>query len=413
MSSQPVTQVGLSGTFRYGRVHFEGTVEYTDVSAHDMALHRATCLILLTASHAAFLPSRPLKLRTSRALAMAGGGAEGEESLEFEDTRLYPQPPLVANGKLPVSDLHTVAWFEYGNPDGKPVLFVHGGPGGGTAPMNARYFDPARYRIVLVDQRGCGASEPFAELEENTTWDLVADFEKIRIMLGIDKWQVFGGSWGSTLALAYAVSHPERVTELVLRGIFLLRAKELAFFYEGCGTNFIFPEEWEAYKAAIPEEEHAGGFIGAYGRRLRGELGDEEKYAASKAWSIWEGSVSRLRPPTREAILKKWGDDDFALAFARIENHYFTGADGVPGFFPRDGWLLEEENLAKIRHIPTVIVQGRYDVVCPAVSAFDLHSRLPGSTLHVTTTGHSSFEPDIIEKLVEATDSFADRAAAG
>ena len=166
---------------------------------------------------------------------------------------------------------------------------------------------------------------------------------------------------------------------------------------------------WDAYKAAIPEEEHARGFIGAYGRRLRGELGDEEKRAAAKAWSVWEGSVSRLRPPTREAILAKWADDDFALAFARIENHYFTGRDGVPGFFEREGWLLEEENLARIAHLPTVIVQGRYDVVCPAVSAYELHARLPGSTLHMTTTGHSSFEPEIIEKLVEATDSFAAR----
>ena len=200
----------------------------------------------------------------------------------------------------------------------------------------------------------------------------------------------------------------------MLRGIFLVRKKELDFFYEGKGTNFLFPEPWEVYEAQIPAEEaEKDGYVAAYGRRLRGELGDEAMRSAAKAWSVWEGSVSRLRPPSREQIMGKWADDDFSLAFARIENHYFTGADGVPGFFPRDGWLLEEENLAKIRHIPTVIVQGRYDVVCPAVSAFDLHSRLPGSTLHVTTTGHSSFEPDIIEKLVEATDSFADRAAAG
>ena len=169
---------------------------------------------------------------------------------------------------------------------------------------------------------------------------------------------------------------------------------------------FVAQAEWEAYTAAIPKEEHAGGFIAAYGRRLRGEMGEEEKYKAAKAWSIWEGSVSRLRPPTRDAILAKWGDDDFSLAFARIENHYFTGANGVAGFFPRDGWLLERANLAKISHIPTVIVQGRYDVVCPAVSAYDLHQRLPDSTLHVTTTGHSSFEPEIIERLVEATESF-------
>lgn len=339
--------------------------------------------------------------------ASMAASAEGQEDLDFEKTRLYEQTPLVAEGMLPVSDLHTIAWFEYGNPAGKPVIFVHGGPGGGTAPMNARYFNPEAYRIILMDQRGCGKSTPFAELKENTVWDLIDDIEKLREKLGIEKWQVFGGSWGSTLSLAYAITHPQRVTELVLRGIFLLRKKELDFFYEGVGTAFLFPEEWEAFQAAIPEEERAGGFIEAYGRRLRGELGEEEKFAASKAWSIWEGSVSRLNVPTREAILKKWGDDDFALAFARIENHYFTGKDGVPGFFPRDGWLLEEENLAKIAHIPTVIVQGRYDVVCPAVSAYELHKRLPNSTLHMTTTGHSSFEPEIIEKLVEATDKFA------
>ena len=333
--------------------------------------------------------------------------AEGQEALDFDNTRLYPQSDLVDEGMLAVSDLHSIKWFEYGTPAGKPVLFVHGGPGGGTAPMNARYFDPNKYRIVLVDQRGCGKSTPFAELEENTTWDLVADFEKVRQMLGIERWQVFGGSWGSTLALAYAITHPERVTELVLRGIFLLRKKELDFFYEGKGTNFLFPGEWEAYTAAIPEEEQAGGFIKAFGRRLRGELGDEEKFAASKAWSVWEGSVSRLTVPSREAILAKWADDDFALAFARIENHYFTGRDGIAGFFPREGWLLEEENLARIRHIPTVIVQGRYDVVCPAVSAYELHTRLPDSTLHMTTTGHSSFEPEIIQRLVDATDAFA------
>ena len=178
--------------------------------------------------------------------------AEGEETLDFDNTRLYPQPPLVSEGMLEVSDLHTVAWYEYGNPEGKPALFVHGGPGGGTAPMNARYFDPDAYRVVLVDQRGCGRSTPPAELEDNTTWDLVDDFERVREMLGIEKWLVFGGSWGSTLSLAYAITHPERVTELVLRGIFLLRKKELDFFYEGKGTNFLFPEV-----RALPASRHA------------------------------------------------------------------------------------------------------------------------------------------------------------
>jgi len=362
---------------------------------------------------ALLLPSWRASARVPRRTLAMAMAAEGQEALDFDKTRLYSQPSLNADGMLAVSDLHTVAWYEYGNPAGKPVLFVHGGPGGGTAPMNARYFDPEAYRIVLVDQRGCGKSTPFAELEENTTGDLVADFEKVRQMLGIERWQVFGGSWGSTLSLAYAIAHPERVTELVLRGVFLLRKKELDFFYEGRGTNFLFPEQWEAYTAAIPEDEHAGGFIEAYGKRLRGELGAEQQLAACKAWSVWEGSVSRLHVPPREAILAKWADDDFALAFARIENHYFTGGrDGVAGFFPREGWLLEEDNLAKIRHIPTVIVQGRYDVVCPPVSAYELHQRLPGSTLHMTTTGHSSFEPEIIERLVDATDAFRSESEA-
>lgn len=275
-----------------GRVRV-GLAIWVGVAAHAFDHHHTVRNTRLSVGS----PSRtPLGLvgGAGRSRGRTRAMAEGEEALNFDNTRLYPQTPLVAEGMLKVSELHTVAWFEYGNPEGKPVLFVHGGPGGGTAPMNSRYFDPEKYRIILVDQRGCGKSTPFAELEENTTWDLVSDFEQIREMLGIDTWMVFGGSWGSTLSLSYAISHPDRVTELVLRGIFLLRKKELDFFYEGMGTNFLFPEQWEDYKAAIPEEEQAGGFIKAFGRRLRGELGDEEKFAASKAWSIWEGSVSRL-----------------------------------------------------------------------------------------------------------------------
>jgi len=350
------------------------------------------------------------------------GGAEGQEDglggLNFDDTALYPQPELLSSGSVPVSELHTLYYEEYGNPNGKPVLFVHGGPGGGTSPENARYFDPAVYRVILVDQRGCGKSTPFAELRDNTTWDLVNDFETLRKRLQIEKWMVFGGSWGSTLGLTYAISHPERTTELVLRGIFLLRQPELDFFYEGKGTNYLFPSEWNEFAAEIPAEEleDAGGsYILAYGKRLRGELGDEKMKSAAKSWSVWEGSTSRLIPPTKESILSKWAGDEFSLAFARIENHYFTGgmgmsgsndSRGIPGFFPREGWLLEDEQLAKISDVPTVIVQGRYDVVCPAMSAHDLHSKLPNSILHVVTTGHSSFEPDIIEKLVDATDLF-------
>eukprot|EP00588_Corethron_pennatum_P029703 CAMPEP_0194313840 /NCGR_PEP_ID=MMETSP0171-20130528/10685_1 /TAXON_ID=218684 /ORGANISM="Corethron pennatum, Strain L29A3" /LENGTH=417 /DNA_ID=CAMNT_0039068969 /DNA_START=33 /DNA_END=1286 /DNA_ORIENTATION=+ len=378
---------------------------------------------LLLGSAVAFSVSPAGYLKSAFALR---AGAEGQEDglSSLDDTELYPQPDLVSSGSLEVSGVHTVHYEEYGNPEGKPVLFVHGGPGGGTAPENARYFDPRSYRIILVDQRGCGKSTPFAALEENTTWDLVADFEKVREHLGVDTWMVFGGSWGSTLGLTYAMTHPDKTTELVLRGIFLLRQRELDFFYEGRGTNYLFPAEWEDYQAEIPTEElgEAGGsYIKAYGKRLRGELGEDKKRSAAKAWSVWEGSTSRLIPPPRENILSKWAGDDFSLAFARIENHYFTGGaasggNGMAGFFEKDGWLLEQDNLATIADIPTVIVQGRYDVVCPAVGAHDLHAGLieaaeeaghsNRATLHVVTTGHSSFETDIIEKLVAATDSF-------
>jgi len=351
-------------------------------------------------------------------LLFAEGQEDGLDGGSLDDTALYPQPKLIHSGLLKVSDIHTISYEEYGNPSGKPVLFVHGGPGGGTAPENARYFDPTSYRIILVDQRGCGKSTPFANLEENTTWDLVQDFETVRRELQIETWMVFGGSWGSTLGLSYAMSHPDRVTELVLRGIFLLRRKELDFFYEGKGTNFLFPAEWEDFVKEIPSdelEEADGSYIAAYGRRLRGEKGEDAMASAAKSWSVWEGSTSRLIVPAKESILGKWAGDDFSLAFARIENHYFTsgGTDGAPGFFPKEGWLLDDENLSKIASIPTVIVQGRYDVVCPATSAYELHTKLQKlkkkdiqQDLHIVTTGHSSFEPDIIEKLVEATDSF-------
>ena len=323
------------------------------------------------------------------------------EKDKYGGTALYPRIEPYESGILQVSPLHKIAFSVYGNPSGKAVLFVHGGPGGGTDPSMARFFDPQAYRIILVDQRGCGKSTPFAELQENSTYDSVRDFEKLRQYLGISKWQVFGGSWGSTLALAYSIEHPDRVTELVLRGIFLLREKEIRWFYQGPGAGFIFPHEWAEYEEAIPAAER-GDLLAAYGRRLRGELGPEEMRRAAIAWSLWEGRTSRLRPDPPEALAARYGDDSFALAFARIENHYFLNR----GFFPRDGFLLEPANLDRIRHIPTVIVQGRYDVVCPAVSAVDLHRALPSAQLHFTMAGHSGFEDETILRLVEATDTF-------
>jgi proline iminopeptidase len=320
---------------------------------------------------------------------------------KYAGTALYPPIEPFETGMLPVSSLHTIAYSIYGNPNGKPVVYVHGGPGGGTTPTVARYFDPKAYKIIVVDQRGCGKSTPFAELRENTTYDSIRDFEKLREKLGISKWQVFGGSWGSTLALAYSMEHPERVSELVLRGIFLLREKEIRWFYQGPGAGYLFPHEWAQYTDAIPESER-GDMLAAYGRRLRGELGSEEMHRAALAWSLWEGRTNRLVPDPPEALATRYGDADFALAFARIENHYFLNR----GFFPRDGFLLEPANLARIAHIPTVIIQGRYDVVCPAVSAVDLHRALPSAELHLTLAGHSGYEPENVARLVAATDAF-------
>jgi proline iminopeptidase len=339
---------------------------------------------------------------TIATLSTATAEAEAAETGEdpFKHTALYPQPPCIQKGTIKTG-IHTVAFSVYGNPNGKPVLFVHGGPGGGTQPGCARFFDPKAYKIVLVDQRGCGESTPFAELRENTTWDSVRDFEKIRQLLQIDKWQVFGGSWGSTLSLAYAQEHPDRVTELVLRGIFLLREKEINFFYQGPGSNFIFPEDWKLYEEAIPENER-DDYIKAYGRRLRGELGEEEQLKAAKAWSIWEGRTSKLVQDPWDNVKDRFGDAKFALPFARIENHYFTNK----GFFPRDGYLIEKKQIDKIRHIPTFVVQGRYDCVCPARSAYDLSIAFPEATVKYTLTGHSSYEHEIIAELVAATERF-------
>jgi proline iminopeptidase len=311
--------------------------------------------------------------------------------------QLYPEIEPFDNGMLEVSALHTLYYEQSGNPEGKPVVFLHGGPGGGTNPRCRRFFDPAVYRIVLFDQRGCGRSMPHAELTDNTTWDLVADIERVRQHLGIDRWQVFGGSWGSTLALAYAQKHPGQVTELVLRGIFMLRRWELAWFYQK-GCDALYPDAWETYLAAIPAEEH-GDLIQAYHRRLT-HADPAVRTAAARAWSVWEGATSYLYQDP--AHIASSGEDEFALAFARIECHYFVN----DGFFETDGQLLRDVD--RIRHIPTVIVQGRYDVVCPLRSAWDLHRAFPEAELRIVQdAGHSAFEPGITSELVEATDRFA------
>ncbi len=310
--------------------------------------------------------------------------------------QLYPAIEPYDTGSLKVSDLHTLYYEQSGNPEGKPVVFLHGGPGGGTSPYCRRFFDPQAYRIILFDQRGCGQSTPYAELTDNTTWHSVADIERLREHLGIDTWQVFGGSWGSTLSLAYAETHPERVSELVLRGIFMLRRRELEWFYQE-GADMIFPDAWESYVAAIPEAER-GDMMSAFYRRLTGE-DKAERAAAARAWSMWEGSTCFLYQDPEH--MRASGEDEFAVAFARIECHYFVHG----GFFECDGQLLRD--VERIRHIPTVIVQGRYDVVCPMKSAWDLHRAFPESDLRVVAdSGHSAFEPGIVHELVEATDRF-------
>jgi proline iminopeptidase len=309
---------------------------------------------------------------------------------------LYPAIEPFNTGRLKVSDIHEIYYEQVGNPNGKPVVFLHGGPGGGLTPEYRQYHDPSVYRVVLFDQRGAGQSTPHASLEENTTWDLVADIEKLRQHLGIDKWQVFGGSWGSTLSLAYAVTHPERATELVLRGIFLCRPKEIQWFYQE-GTSWIFPDVWEQYLSVIPEDERHD-MVTAYYKRLTGD-NEQEKLAAARAWSIWEGSTSKLFYDP-DAI-EKYADAHFATAFARIECHYFMNNC----FFPTENYLIE--NVGKIRHLPCVIVQGRYDVVCPMRSAWDLHRAWPEAELNITPdAGHSVLEPGNISALVAATDKF-------
>ena len=309
---------------------------------------------------------------------------------------LYPEIEPFDSGMLQVSQLHNVYYEQCGNPDGKPVVFLHGGPGAGCNAKSRRFFDPKHYRIVLFDQRGSGRSKPHAELRENTTWDLVADIERLRNHLKIDRWQVFGGSWGSTLALAYAQKHADRVTELVLRGIFMLRRWELEWFYQK-GCDAIYPDAWEAFLAPIPVVERAD-MMGAYHRRLTSD-DSAVRLAAAKAWAVWEGGTSFLLQDAD--YIKSTASDEFALAFARIECHYFING----GFLDVDDQLLRDAK--KLRDIPAVIVQGRYDVVCPVRSAWDLHRAWPQADLRIVPdAGHSALEAGITHELVSATDRF-------
>lgn len=310
---------------------------------------------------------------------------------------LYPDIEPFDTGTLQVDDRHTLYYEQCGNPHGKPVVLLHGGPGAGCSPKMRRFHDPAKYRIVLFDQRGSGRSTPHADLVDNSTWHLVADIEALRERLHIDTWQVFGGSWGSTLALAYAQKHPTRVAEMVLRGIFMLRRWELEWFYQE-GASRLFPDAWQHYLAAIPVAERHD-LISAFHRRLTSD-DEATRLAAARAWSVWEGATSFLH--IDEAFASSHEDPQFALAFARIENHYFVNR----GFFAADDQLLRDAH--KIAHLPGVIVHGRYDVVCPVQNAWDLHQAWPKAQLTITpASGHSAFEAENIDTLVQATDGFA------
>ena len=293
--------------------------------------------------------------------------------------------------------IHKIYYEQSGNPKGKPAIFLHGGPGGGAGSFSRRFFNPKKYRIVLFDQRGCGKSKPHACLEDNTTWHLVEDIESIREQLDIEKWLVFGGSWGSTLALAYAQSHPQCISELVLRGIFMLREKELQWFYQ-YGASEIYPEAWQGFLKEIPKEKRTN-LIESY-REIFGSEDEEKKLSAAKAWSKWEASTSFINH-NPEAV-KESINSQFALAFALIENHYFVNK----GFLENENQLLD--NIEKIRHIPAVIIQGRYDVVCPPTTAYELYQEWPESELKIAPySGHSAFEEEITDLLIETTNNFS------
>ena len=310
---------------------------------------------------------------------------------------LYPEIEPFASGWMETGDGNRIYYEECGNPQGRPVVVLHGGPGGAVNPGMRRYFDPSRWRVILFDQRGCGQSTPNAadtDLSDNTTWTLIEDIERLRERCGVDKWAVFGGSWGSTLSLAYAITHPERVSALLLRGIFLLRKSEVRWFYQE-GASQLYPDAWERYLAPIPEAER-GDLMDAYYRRLTGpDRAERERCAV--AWSSWEGETVSVEGPS--ARPEKFADPAFALAFARIECWYFTN----DGFFPSENWILE--NVGRIRHIPGWIAQGRFDVVTPMTSAWDLHRAWPEAKLDVIPdAGHASSEHGIIDSLVRATD---------
>ena len=309
---------------------------------------------------------------------------------------LFPEIEPYEKGYLNVSDLHTIYYEQVGNPKGKPILFLHGGPGAGIDPTCRRYFDPQFYRIILFDQRGCGKSEPHAELEKNTTWDLVDDIEKLREHCNIEKWVVFGGSWGATLSLIYAILYSEKVLGLILRGIWLSRKEEVNWLYQE-GTSRFYPEAWEEYLKPI-DMKNRNDIVKAYYDIFTGG-NNNDQVAAAKAWSIWEASVSKLIPS--QDLISSFGDPYNAISIAKLECHYFVNNM----FAKSDNYILE--NINNISNVPTVIINGRYDMVCPIYTAWELHKALPKSKfIVVQDAGHSASEPGTINELVKATEDY-------
>ncbi|MBL4837241.1 MAG: prolyl aminopeptidase [Kordiimonadaceae bacterium] len=309
---------------------------------------------------------------------------------------LYPPIEPYASDNLTVDGGHRIYVEQSGNPDGKPIVFIHGGPGGGTSSIQRRFFNPQKYRIILFDQRGCGRSRPHASLENNTTQDIIADIEVIRKAFKIKQWDLFGGSWGSTLSLLYAQTYPKTVSRLILRGIFLLRQSEVDWFYKN-GTRAIFPESWARFKGAIPADEQ-DDLITAYYNRLTKPEYERDRLHFAQEWSLWEGSTVTLEPDADQRAYSV--DPVFATAFARIEAHYFKHG----GFLEHDNQILA--NVDKLLDIPTTIIQGRYDAICPPVSAWDLAQAMPWATLKIVpVAGHSAFEPAIQHELICATDA--------
>jgi proline iminopeptidase len=342
-----------------------------------------------------------MKNKHTQKHSRASSSSSSKKTLrQTRKNKLYPSIKPLQEYYLKVSPIHTIYFATYGHPHGKPVLYIHGGPGAGTTPMMARFFHPDKYLVVLVDQRGCGKSTPSAELQENTTNNLIRDFEKIRKILHIDQWMVYGGSWGSTLSLAYAIHHPDRTSELILRGIFFCTQDEVDWISEPKGAQFINPEGWKQYAEAVQHRKFKGKFIHEYQKCFQGKYGPRRKDQCLLAWASWESSMSTLNMKKIADVIRETKKEKYNQVSA-IELHYMTNQCFLP-----PSYFLKKKNLQKLQHIPIIIVQGMYDLVCPYITAYKLHQALPHSQFWPTMAGHSATDEENVHHLVKATNSF-------